>query len=146
MTLPQSNDQGDLPEGIHMATLADVVECFGIGSMARRQATEVLQRIHRLVAATGKLERFVIFGSYITDKTDPQDVDIVLVMKDDFSMAACDMQTRILFDHQRAEGEVGARIFWLCPSALLRGTLEDFLLEWGIKRDLTLRGIVEVIS
>jgi len=106
----------------------------------------VLQRIYQLVAATCKLERFVIFGSYITAKPQPHDVDIVLVMKDDFSMDACDEPTRILFDHQRAEGELGASVFWLCPSVLLRGSLEDFLLGWGTKRDLTLRGIVEVVS
>jgi hypothetical protein len=99
-----------------------------------------------LVIATGKLERFVIFGSYITAKPDPHDVDVVLVMKNDFSLAACDEHTRVFFDHQRAEVEVGASIFWLCPSVLLRGSLEDFLLGWGTKRDLTRRGIVEVIS
>lgn len=146
MTLPEFNDQGDLPEGLHKATLAEVLERFGPGSEARQAATTVLQRIHQLVIATGKLERFVIFGSYITAKPEPHDVDIVLVMKDDFSMAACDEQTRVLFDHQRAEGEVGASIFWLCPSVLLRGSLEDFILGWGTKRDLTLRGIVEVSS
>jgi hypothetical protein len=59
-------------------------------------------------------------------------------------MAACDEPTRVLFDQPRAEGEVGASIFWLCPSVVLRGSLEDFLLGWGTKRDQTLRGIVEV--
>lgn len=145
MALPEFNNEGDLPEGLHQATLADVLVRFGPGSEARRAATAKLERIHSLVAATGKLVRFVIFGSYITDKLMPKDVDVVLVMKDDFSMTACDEQTRVLFDHQRAEGEIGASIFWLCPSALLRGTLEEFLLGWGIKRDLTLRGIVEVL-
>jgi len=67
-------------------------------------------------------------------------------MKDDFSLDACDETTRILFDHHRADIEVGASIFWLCPSVLLRGSLEDFLLGWGTKRDLTRRGIVEVVS
>ena len=146
MALPEFNDQGDLPEGLHKATLAEVLERFGPGSEARQEATAVLQRIHQLVTATGKLERFVLFGSYITAKPEPHDVDVVLVMKDTFSMAACEEQTRVLFDHQRAEGEVGASIFWLCPSVLLRGSLEDFLLGWGTKRDLTLRGIVEVTS
>jgi hypothetical protein len=146
MALPKFNDQGDLPEGLHKATLAEVLERFGPGSEARQNATAVLQRIHQLVTATGKLERFVIFGSYITAKPEPHDVDVVLVMKDDFSMAACDDQTRVLFDHQRAEGAVGASIFWLCPSVLLRGSLENFLLGWGTKRDLTLRGLVEVGS
>jgi hypothetical protein len=146
MALPEFNKQGDLPEGLHKATLAEILERFGQGSGERQEATAVLQRIYQLVTATGKLERFVIFGSYITAKPEPQDVDVVLVMKDDFSMAACDEQTRVLFDHQRAEGEVGASIFWLCPSVLLSGSLEDFLLGWGTKRDLTLRGIVEVVS
>ena len=146
MALPEFNSQGDLPEGLHQASLVEVLQRFGQGTEVRRQATAVLQRIHQLVTATGKLERFVIFGSYITAKPEPQDVDVVLVMKDDFSLAACDEQARTLFDHQRAQAEVGASIFWLCPSALLRGTLEDFLLGWGTKRDLTLRGIVEVTS
>src|SRR5713226_4992255 len=146
MALPPFNHHGDLPEGLHKASLAEVLERFGPGSEARRETTAVLQRIHQLVTATGKLQRFVIFGSYITAKPEPHDVDVVLVMKDDFSMPACDEQTRVLFDHKRAEGEVGASIFWLCPSVLLRGSLEDFLLEWGTKRDLTRRGIVEVTS
>ena len=146
MALPEFNDQGDLPEGMHKARLAEVLERIGNGSEARQAATAVLRRIHQVVTATGKLERFLIFGSYITAKPDPHDVDVVLVMNDDFSMAGCDESTRVLFDHQRAEEEIGASIFWICPSVVLRGSLEDFLIGWGIKRDLTLRGIVEVTS
>src|SRR5207245_8287008 len=110
------------------------------------EATAVLQRIHQRVTATGKLERFVVFGSYVTAEPEPHDVDVILVMKDDFSLAACPEETRVLFDHQRAEDEVGASIFWLCPSVLLRGSMQDFLLGWGTKRHLTRRGTVEVAS
>src|SRR5215831_785328 len=99
MALPEFNDEGDLPEGLHRATLPEVLARFGPGTEARQQATAVLQRIHQLVTATGKLQRFVIFGSYITAKPEPRDVDVVLVMKDDFSMAICNEQTRALFDH-----------------------------------------------
>ncbi len=87
----------------------------------------------------------MIFGSYVTSKEEPNDVDLVLVMKNDFSLDACDWETRVLFDHQRAQSRVGASIFWLVPCAVLRGSLEDFILDWGIKRDLSRRGIVEVI-
>jgi hypothetical protein len=45
--------------------------------------------IHATAKATGKLERFVIFGSYITDKVEPNDVDVVLVMADDFRFSEC---------------------------------------------------------
>src|SRR5438094_1940918 len=123
MALPEFNSRGDLPEGLHRATLTEIRERFGAGAEMRREATVVLLRLYELVTATGKLERFVVFGSYVTAKPEPHDVDVVLVMKDDFSLAACDEPTRVLFDHPRAEAEVGASIFWLCPSVLLRGSL-----------------------
>jgi predicted nucleotidyltransferase len=145
MALPEFDNRCGLPNGLHSANLAEIAERFGQGSDARRELIDLLQGIHQKAVATGKLSRFVIFGSFVTAKTEPRDIDIVMVMKDDFSLAACDEETRILFDHQRAEEEMGASIFWVCPSVLLRETLDEFLLGWGTKRDLSRRGIVEVI-
>jgi hypothetical protein len=92
MALPEFNNRGDLPEGMHKATLIEVLARFGYGSAERQAATAVLQRIYQLVAATGKLERFVIFGSYITAKPEPKDVDVVLVMKAGLSRCLHDCQ------------------------------------------------------
>jgi Family of unknown function (DUF6932) len=111
--------------------LAEVLARFGSGSDARREATVVLQRIHQLAAATGKLRRFVIFGSYVTVKAEPRDVDVVLVMTDDFSLDACDEQTRVLFDHQRAEDEIGASIFWLSRTSFFVARWRTFCLGGG---------------
>jgi hypothetical protein len=144
MPIPSFNASGDLPEGLHRATLAEVIERFGQGSPARENATGILKTIYRVAISTGRLERFVVFGSYVTTKPAPRDVDVVMVMSDEFSMTDCDERSRIVFDHQRAENELGASVFWLCPSVVLRGTIEEFLLGWGTKRDLTKRGIVEV--
>jgi predicted nucleotidyltransferase len=127
MALPGFDDRGDLPNGLHPASLAEVAERFGQGSDARRVLTDLLQSIYQKAAATGKLSRFVIFGSFVTAKTEPRDIDIVMVMKDNFSLAAYDEETRVLFDHQRAEDEIGASIFWVCPSVLLRETLDEFV-------------------
>jgi hypothetical protein len=146
MPLPDLNDRGELPEGLHQATMTEVIERFGGGNKSREDRSALLRRIHERAQATGKLKRFVVFGSYITAKPEPRDVDVVLVMNDDFSLIGCDEEARIIFDHQRAENELGASIFWLTPRVVLRGSLEEFLLGWGTKRDLTRRGIVEVIS
>lgn len=146
MPLPEFDSQGDLPVGLHTANMVEVTARFGQGNKARRDLMELLERIHKQIAATNKLLRFVVFGSFVTTKTVPRDVDIILVMADDFSLAACDAETRIFFDHQRAEEEVGASIFWVCPSILLRESLDEFLQGWGSKRDMTRRGIVEVVE
>jgi hypothetical protein len=103
-----------------------------------------LLRIYRLARATGKLERFIIFGSFITSKPAPNDVDIVLIMRDDFVLGDCDKETGKLFDHMQAEEEFKANIFWIRPSLLLLESLDQFIEHWQVKRDRTRRGIVEV--
>jgi hypothetical protein len=144
MPLPNFDSVGDLPEGVHQATMDEIRARFGHGTPQRQAVTARLLRIYHLAAATGKLDRVIIFGSYITTKPDPNDVDVVLVMHDDFEVQACDEATGRLFDHTQATEAFGASIFWLRPSMLFLETLEEFIEHWQIKRDLTRRGIVEV--
>jgi hypothetical protein len=146
MSLPDVNELGDLPLGLHQARLDEAVARFGQGTPQRQAVTARLLRIHRLVAATGGLARFVIFGSYVTAKPEPNDVDIVLVMRDDFQVTACDEETLQVFDHSRAQQALGASLFWTRPYMLFAETVDQFITHWQIKRDKTLRGIVEVLG
>jgi hypothetical protein len=86
----------------------------------------------------------VIFESYVTGKIDPNDVDVVLVMDDNFRLQSCDAETRSLFDHIQAKEEFGASILWIRPSLLVHEALETFIAHWQITRDGARRGIVEV--
>ena len=144
MPLPDPDSKGELPEGVHQATMDEAIARFGGGTPRRRAATERLLRIYQLAKATGKLERLVIFGSYVTSKPDPNDVDVILVLADDFDLGKCDEETRMLFEHSQAVTEFGASIFWVRPSMLILETLDEFIEHWQIKRDKTCRGIVEV--
>jgi hypothetical protein len=87
----------------------------------------------------------VIFGSYVTAKPDPNDVDVILVMHDSFSQAALPVDNRDLFDHAVAQARYGASIFWMQPSALFGDTLDTFVAHWQVKRDGSKRGILEVV-
>ena len=73
---PGFDGNGDLPVGIYQATLDEVVDHFGVGSLQRRVVAQRLVRIYDLASGTGHLARFIIFGSFITAKPDPNDVDI----------------------------------------------------------------------
>jgi predicted nucleotidyltransferase len=106
MPLPEFNHRGDLPEGVHRATRDEVIARFGHGAPQRQLVTGRLKRIYELARATGKLERFVIFGSYITAKAAPNDVDIILVMREGFDPADCNDQEAVVFDHLRTHVEV----------------------------------------
>lgn len=146
MPLPAFNANGDLAIGIHPATLQEVIERFGIGSVQRQEVTARLLRIYHLAQATGKVQRFVLFGSYITAKIAPNDVDVILVMQDDFNIVTCEGEARLLFDHQQADIALGASIFYTRPSLLMLETVDNFLSYWQIKRDQTQRGIVEIVE
>jgi hypothetical protein len=61
--------------------------------------------------ATGHLDRLVVFGSYVSDVAEPNDVDVVLVMRDDFATKRCPSDSLVLFDHRRADDELGASVF-----------------------------------
>jgi hypothetical protein len=55
--------------------------------------------VYELAKQTGKLLRFVIFGSYVTAKPEPNDVDIILIMRDDFLLSECEKETEPMFHH-----------------------------------------------
>ena len=144
MALPDFDNQGELPEGIHQATIDEVAKRFGHGTPQRQTVTTNLLRIYHLAKATNKLDRLIIFGSYVTAKPSPNDVDVVLVFKDEFNFAACDEEMKKLLDHSQADKAFGASVFWIRPSLIILETLEQFITHWQIKRDQTFRGIVEV--
>jgi hypothetical protein len=144
MGLPGFNEFDDLPEGRHSASLDEVLARFGGGTPQRAAVTDRLRRIASLAVATGHLDRLVIFGSYVSDVAEPNDVDVILVMDEDFATERCPPDSRVLFDHARADNELGASIFWVRPDMLLGEPLEQFLAQWERKRDGRRRGIVEI--
>jgi hypothetical protein len=109
------------------------------------QVSARLRRIYELAFSTGHLARFVVFGSFVTAKPDPNDVDIVMMMDDDFDASELKGEVALLFDHVVAQTVFGASVFWVrCLGAL--GGEEEFIARWQTKRDGGLRGIVEVRS
>lgn len=104
-----------------------------------------LERIYRLASETGQLARFIVFGSFITTKLEPNDLDVFLFMEDTFDVSQLSGEARLLFEHAAAQAHFGASIFWIRRLAALNG--EQATIEhWQIKRDGNQRGIVEIIS
>ncbi len=145
MILPPSNEFGDLPPGVHHVTVDAVVERFGWGSEQRRLVTRRLLHILNLAQRTDHLERVIVFGSYVTDKLNPNDVDVILIMDDEFRLEQCPIEAKALFDHATAQARYGASVFWVRPGLLLGETIDEFVSHWQIKRDGSRRGIVEVL-
>jgi hypothetical protein len=145
MAWPDFNELGDLPVGVYRAKLADVITHFGHGTAQRVAVTVRLERIYELARSTGGLQRFIIFGSYVTAKPNPHDVDVFLVMRGGFQPHEAPPETQGLFRHGTAQSEFGASIFWVNAGTSFADT-EDLIIGWQTRRDLQRRGIVEVVE
>jgi hypothetical protein len=145
MPLPAFNQDGDLPPGVYRATLPEVLDRFGRGSVQRCAVADRLTRLYDLVSSTGHLARFVVFGSFVTTKDEPNDVDIILIMDDAFDLAAMSGEAALPFQHMEAEAHFGASVFWTRRSGAIGG--EQAMIEyWQIRREGGQRGIVEIVG
>ncbi len=124
----------------------DVVHTLSGVHPQRQLCTRRLQHIYQLAKQTGHLQHFIVFGSYVTAKPDPHDLDLILVMNDEFVLDECAIEARGLFDHAVAQARFGASIFCIRPALVLNETVDQFLQHWQIKRDGTRRGIIEVME
>jgi len=145
MLWPAFNELGDLPVGVYRATLGEVIAHFGHDTAQRVTITARLERIYELARRTGSLQRFIIFGSYVTAEPNPRDVDIFLVMRGGFQPRDAPSEAQSLFRHDTAQSAFGASIFWVNAETSFADT-EDLIIGWQTRRDLQRRGIVEVVE
>lgn len=146
MALPEFNFSGDLPPEVHSASIKSVATRFQGDDAKRRIVTGRLLHIYDLAKRTNHLNRFVLFGSYITNKLSPGDVDVILIMDETFKLDSCPAESLALFDHPTAQARYGASIFWTRTNTLMSETVDEFISYWQIKRDGSKRGIVDVVD
>jgi hypothetical protein len=88
MPIPELDDRGLLPVGLHTCTLSEIRARFGQfrSSDRRCRLVDTLEayveelRLSRLVAW------LVVNGSFVTDKPDPHDIDLVVVLRSDHNL------------------------------------------------------------
>lgn len=142
MPLPELTDKGELPLGVHRASLRETLERFAVQWPQRIAVGERLERIYGVATSTGCLARFVVYGSLVTDKPDPNDVDVFLIMDDSFEGDELQDESALLFDHTAADAHFGASVFWVRRLATLGG--EQAMVEyWQARRGGGKRGIIE---
>jgi len=141
--LPPFNQDGNLPEGIHPATEHELFSRFATASARRAWLGERLLELLETARGTGKLERLFLWGSFITGKGTPNDLDVLLVMAADFENDQMAEDVRLLFDHAQARIRFHADVFWT-KAALPHDILDLWLDTYQTGKDFKRKGIVEV--
>jgi len=145
VSLPASLPTGYLPPGVHLATLEEIVTRFGTATPRRQTLASRLQTLLTLARATGRLRRAFVWGSFVTDKPFPGDLDVFLLMQAGFDeeFSALPPDQRDLFEHGRARLVFEADVFW-ATEAIGEEELVSWLSVYQLSRDLEERGIIEV--
>lgn len=81
--IPDFNDDGYLPPGVHPATLDELADRFGRESEVRHVQLESVRWLVDLARRTGA-QRLIVNGSFVTDVLEPNDVDCVLLVGPEF--------------------------------------------------------------
>jgi len=96
-----------------------------------------------LAATTGKLRRVFVWGSFVTSKPGPKDLDLLLIMDEDFEVDEITAPAQAIFDSVRARLLFEADVFW--ARASIGNELLDLWLDtYQTSRSFRKRGIVEL--
>ena len=111
--IPDFGDFGNLPPGVHKATIEEVATRFGRLSEVRRVQFESICWMIELARAAG-CSRIIINGSFVTAKLEPIDVDCVILTSADFPQdanAAEELQSGLPFLGIQLVGQVDYDLF-----------------------------------
>lgn len=144
MPLPDLRPDGLLPPGLHAATLTEVGTRFGGISDRRQQLFSLLSEIVMAAAVYPSIKRVLVWGSFVTSKREPGDLDYSLIV------AQNHIGFRIAEAHRRFLSPLEARQFYGVDRKYLiiaDYPLEDYVdqldfLRWNREGDEC--GIVEI--
>jgi predicted nucleotidyltransferase len=143
VVLPELTAEGDLPPGVHGADWQEFQSRFGCSSPRRVWLSGRLRELVELAAISGKLRRVFVWGSFVTAKPVPKDLDILLIMDEDFEVEAIAAVAQTVFDSVRARLLFESDVFW-ARASIGNEALQLWLETYQISRSFRKRGIVEL--
>lgn len=131
--IPPFDDNGNLPPGIHPATLDEIETRFGRGSEIREAQMQSIRWLMALVMRA-RIRRVILNGSFVTDIIEPNDVDCLLVVDDGMP------------NDPRADTEIRDGLPYLDIQIGGQSDVEFFTREWySFNRESAPKGMIEVI-
>ncbi len=89
MPIPALNAFGLLPEGVHDCTLDEIGARFGRFIVSERRV-RLFAQLHELIAEeqrAGIASAVIVDGSFVTDKPEPGDVDLVIILSEGYNFS-----------------------------------------------------------
>lgn len=141
--IPEFNKDGNLPEGVYSVEEAEFIERFCSNSARRKWLGARFKELLAMTKSTSQLDRLFVWGSFVSAKESPNDIDILLLVKETFDLGKISEDNKVIFDHVAARIRFHMDIFW-SKADIGEEALRLWLETYQITKDFKRRGIVEV--
>jgi predicted nucleotidyltransferase len=126
-----------------IASLKDLRIRFGTSTPRRQFLFRQLEIIIDQLLATRTLKQVYLFGSFVSGKAFPNDVDLLVVMNAGFSTTQLSGKVLELFQHDVCRIRYHADLFWV-TEAVGKAQLEDLLEVFSRDREGQAQSVIEV--
>lgn len=131
--IPDFDENGNLPPDVHPATLEEIAARFGWQSEFRHVEIESLGWLVPL-AKRADVKRLIINGSFVTSVEEPNDVDCVLLIGEDYPRDS------------KADAEILGGLPFAEIKIVLSEAFDDYVRDvFGTDRYDNPKGMVEVL-
>jgi Polymerase beta, Nucleotidyltransferase len=120
-----------------MAQIVSVDEIgkrFGVNTPRRQFLFRQMQRVVTQLLSTGSVKQIFIFGSFVTGKAVPNDIDLFVVMSEGFSTEYLRGRILDVFRHDICRIRYHADVFWV-TEAVGADQINDVLNVFSRDRD-----------
>jgi predicted nucleotidyltransferase len=126
-----------------IASLDDIRIRFGTSTPRRQFLFRQLEIIIDQLLVTRNVRQIYLFGSFVSGKASPNDVDLLVVMNAGFSTTQIGGKVLELFQHDVCRIRYHADLFWV-TEAVGNARIEDLLEVFSRDREGRTQSVVEV--
>jgi predicted nucleotidyltransferase len=128
---------------VSTASIQEIETRFGTSTPRRQFLFQQLQSLINRLRAIGGVKQIFLFGSFVTGKPSPNDIDLCVVMNRTFSTANLRGQDLDIFQHDLCRIKLHADLFWVTES-VGADRIKDLLDVFSRDREGQAQPIIEV--
>ncbi|MCI0695860.1 hypothetical protein L0337_28145 [candidate division KSB1 bacterium] len=128
---------------LQLVPLDEFAEQYGASTPRRQFLFNQARSVISLLRATGQVKRVFVFGSFVSEKPNPNDVDFFVVMTADFTTFHLKGRIAEVFQNEACRIRYGVDLFWV-TEAIGESHIQDMLEVFSRDRQQQYNPIVEI--